>query len=112
MIALLQRVEKARIIVDGKEIASIGNGLLILVGIKTSDTSVDADYLAKKILGLRIFNDQEGKMNISVTDTGGEILVVSQFTLLGDCRKGRRPDYIQAATPTVAKSLSITLNLV
>ena len=105
MIAILQRVAQSSVEVDGREIAAIGKGLLVLLGITHRDTREDAEYLAHKILELRIFNDANGKMNISVEEIKGELLVVSQFTLLGDCRKGRRPSYDKAAPPDTAKEL-------
>ena len=86
-------------------VGRIGPGLLVLLGVSTSDDEADADYLADKITHLRIFQDRAGKMNRSLVDTGGEMLVVSQFTLLGDCRKGRRPSFVQAAEPEKAKRL-------
>ena len=86
-------------------VGRIGPGLLVLLGVSTSDGEADADYLADKITHLRIFQDRAGKMNRSLVDTGGEMLVVSQFTLLGDCRKGRRPSFVQAAEPEKAKRL-------
>jgi D-tyrosyl-tRNA(Tyr) deacylase len=86
-------------------VGQIGPGLLVLLGVSTSDDEVDADYLANKITHLRIFQDGVGKMNRSVLETGGEMLVVSQFTILGNCRKGRRPSFVQAAAPKKAKRL-------
>jgi len=97
MRAVFQRVKEARVSVNGQEIAHIGYGALILLGVEKGDTESDAAYLAEKCAGLRVFDDSHGKLNLSIKDIGGECLVVSQFTLLGDCRKGRRPSYIQAA---------------
>ncbi|MCS7315852.1 MAG: D-aminoacyl-tRNA deacylase [Bryobacterales bacterium] len=105
MRAVLQRVREARVEVDGTVTGAIGRGLLVLVGIAREDTQRDADYLAEKIAGLRIFPDQEGKMNRSVQEVGGAVLVVSQFTLYGDTRKGRRPSFDRAAPPEQARAL-------
>jgi len=102
MIAVVQRVKESSVTVDGKIIGKIGAGLLVLLGIAKKDAINDIDYIADKILNLRIFEDENKKMNRSVLDTGGEMLVVSQFTLLGDCRKGRRPSFIDAAEPEKA----------
>lgn len=105
MRAVLQRVREARVEVDGKTVGAIGRGLLILIGVARHDTQADADYLAEKIVGLRIFPDEEGKMNRSVAEVGGELLVVSQFTLYADTRKGRRPSFDQAAPQQQARDL-------
>lgn len=105
MRAIIQRVKEARVEVEGEVVGRIGEGMLILVGAGKDDTEEDAEYLAEKIIGLRIFEDAEGKMNLSLTDTGGEVLVVSQFTLYGDCRKGRRPSFDKAAPPELAEEL-------
>jgi D-tyrosyl-tRNA(Tyr) deacylase len=105
MRAVIQRVSHAQVSV-GEEIAGkIGPGLLVLLGIAKADTQADADYLASKILGLRIFDDEKGKMNLSLVDTRGAILAVSQFTLYGDVRKGKRPSFDQAAPPQLANEL-------
>ncbi len=105
MKAVVQRVSKASVTVKNEQISSISEGLVVLLGVQTDDTKKDADFLVEKIINLRIFEDENGKMNISLKDVGGELLVVSQFTLLGDCRKGRRPSYIKAAPPETANSL-------
>jgi D-aminoacyl-tRNA deacylase len=102
---VLQRVRYARVEVDGATAGEIHKGLLILLGVKHEDTRLEADYMLEKTLGLRIFPDDEGKMNRSVLDIEGELLVVSQFTLYGDCRKGRRPSFDQAAGPQLAREL-------
>jgi D-tyrosyl-tRNA(Tyr) deacylase len=91
--------------VEGEEIGRIGPGLLVLLGVQNGDSEKDANYLADKIAGLRIFEDGQGKMNLSLLETGGSMLIVSQFTLLGDCRKGRRPSFTDAAPPAEADSL-------
>jgi len=105
MKAVVQRVCEGSVIVENKVIAKIGHGLLILLGIAKGDESSDADYLADKIINLRIFEDENGKMNRSLYEVGAELLVVSQFTLMGDCRRGRRPSFIDAADPGVADKL-------
>jgi len=102
---VLQRVSGARVEVEGKTIGEIGAGLLLLVGVGHDDTEKDAAWMADKIAGLRIFEDEGGKMNLSVKETGGAILSVSQFTLFGDCRKGRRPNFMGAARPESATAL-------
>jgi D-aminoacyl-tRNA deacylase len=105
MRAVLQRVERASVEVEGETVGSIGAGLLVLLGVARGDTRAQADYLADKILNLRIFSDDAGKMNRSVIDAGGGILAVSQFTLYGDCLKGRRPSFDDAAPPELARPL-------
>jgi D-tyrosyl-tRNA(Tyr) deacylase len=105
MRAVIQRVKEARVEVEGEVEGRIGEGVLVLLGAGKDDTEMDAGYLAEKIMGLRIFEDPEGKMNLSVIDTGGQVLVVSQFTLYGDCRKGRRPSFDKAAPPELAEEL-------
>lgn len=105
MRAVIQRVSSASVSVNGEEIARIGHGLLILLGVSREDTEAGADWLAEKVAGLRMFEDEAGKLNVSVLDVGGEALVVSQFTLLGDCRKGRRPDFTAAAPGETAEGL-------
>ena len=102
---LIQRVSEAAVTVDGRAAGSIRTGLLVFLGVARSDTNADADYLAGKLLGLRVFPDEAGKMNRSVSEAGGALLIVSQFTLYGDCRKGRRPSFDQAAPPGLAQSL-------
>ena len=105
MRALIQRVSSARVEVEGRVSGSIGAGLLVLLGVRKQDTAEDADALLDKLLGLRVFEDAEGKMNLSVMNTGGALLVVSQFTLYGDTRKGRRPSFDLAAPPEQANRL-------
>ena len=105
MKALLQRASKASVTVDGEVVGRIGNGLVILLGVAAGDTERDAKYLAEKILGLRIFGDSEGKFNFSVSDLKGELLAVSQFTLIADTKKGRRPSFTEAAPPDEAAAL-------
>jgi D-tyrosyl-tRNA(Tyr) deacylase len=105
MRAVLQRVSSARVVVEEESVGEIGPGLAVLLGVEEGDDENDALYLAEKTAGLRIFEDGEGKMNLSVTDTCGEILVVSQFTLLADCRQGRRPGFSRAAPPEKANAL-------
>lgn len=105
MRVVLQRVSEARVDVDGRTTGAIAHGLLVLLGIAKYDTRTDADYLADKITGLRVFADAAGKMNRSVLETGGALLVVSQFTLYGDCRRGRRPGFDLAAAPDQARAL-------
>jgi D-tyrosyl-tRNA(Tyr) deacylase len=103
--ALVQRVSEASVTVDGNEVARIGSGLLVLLGIRNGDGTDQADRLAQKLLALRVFEDPDGKMNLSVRDTDGELLVVSQFTLYGDTRKGNRPSFVEAAPPEEAEPL-------
>jgi D-tyrosyl-tRNA(Tyr) deacylase len=105
MRAVLQRVSRAKVEVDGQVVGAIGPGLLVLLGIARDDTRADAEYLSDKVTGLRIFPDEAGKMNRSVQEIGGALLVVSQFTLYGDCRKGRRPSFDAAAPPEEARAL-------
>ena len=105
MRAVVQRAREGCVTAEGQVFGQIGNGLVVLLGVAQEDQSADADYLAAKISNLRIFEDAGGKMNRSLLDTGGEMLVVSQFTLLGDCRKGRRPSFVAAADPTKAREL-------
>jgi len=105
MKAVIQRVKESSVSVEGEIIGSIKRGLLILLGVAKGDQKAQADYLSEKVANLRIFEDENGKMNRSLMETGGEVLVVSQFTLLGDCRKGRRPSFIEAAEPEDANLL-------
>ncbi len=105
MRAVVQRVSEATVTIEGKETARIGSGLLALLGVDADDTEQDAAYICAKLTDLRIFDDADGVPNLSVAETGGSILLVSQFTLLGDARKGRRPSYIRAARPEVSVPL-------
>lgn len=105
MRAVVQRVSRASVTVENEITGSIENGFLVLLGVEEDDTQDDVIFLAGKIVGLRVFEDDEGKMNRSLSDAGGKMLVVSQFTLLGDCRKGRRPSFIKAARPEKADEL-------
>ena len=99
MRAVVQRVKRGSVTVEGKIVGEIGKGLVVLLGVSENDEEKDATFVAEKIVNLRIFPDNEGKMNVSLLDAGGEILSISQFTLYGDCRKGRRPSFIEAARP-------------
>src|SRR5215831_8259194 len=105
MRAVIQRVSRARVVIDGKEHSQIGSGVLVLLGVEKEDTENDATMLAQRIVELRIFEDEAGKMNRSIRETDGQILAVSQFTLLGDCRRGRRPSFDPAAPPDIARTL-------
>jgi len=105
MRAVIQRVSSARVRVEGKILGEIGKGFLVLLGVGKEDTEKDADWLAEKIVGLRVFEDEQGKFNLPLQEVGGEILIVSQFTLYGDCRKGRRPSFDHSAPPELAEKL-------
>ncbi len=105
MRAVLQRVSRARVTVGGETVGEIGAGLLVLLGVGRDDTEQDARYLLEKTLNLRVFDDAEGRMNLSLAESGGALLVVSQFTLYGDARRGRRPSWSEAAAPEVAEPL-------
>lgn len=105
MRAVVQRVSRAKVTVKAEITGEIGPGLLVLLGVAKQDTRADADYLAEKIIGLRIFEDDDSKMNLSVADAGGTVLVVSQFTLFGDVRRGKRPSFDAAAPPPLAREL-------
>lgn len=105
MRAVVQRVSRAKVSVDGETTGEIGNGILLLLGVSQSDEEKNANYILEKVINLRIFDDAEGKMNLSLLDVKGDLLVVSQFTLYGDSRKGRRPSYIEAAAPERANAL-------
>lgn len=105
MRACVQRVASANVTVDGERVGAIERGVLVLLGVSRDDVEEDARYLADKIVSLRIFDDSEGKMNLALGDVQGAMLVVSQFTLWGDCRKGRRPSYLEAAAPEMAERL-------
>ena len=105
MRAVIQRVKESKVIVENQVISTIGKGVLVLLGVGKGDTETDAEYLASKVTEMRVFEDEQGKMNLSVTDVCGSVLVFSQFTLLGDLRKGRRPSFDKAASPDEAKRL-------
>ena len=105
MRAVIQRVKESMVAVDGREVGRIGHGMLVLLGVHRQDTDAGAREMARKISHLRIFEDAGGKMNRPLLDAGGEMLVVSQFTLYGDCRKGRRPSFVEAAPPALAERL-------
>src|SRR5687767_14175975 len=105
MRAVVQRVLKAGVTVEGRTVGEIERGFVILLGVGRDDARPDADYLAEKIINLRVFNDEHGKMNLSLLDIGGQALVISQFTVYGDARKGRRPSYVDAAEPETARTL-------
>ncbi|MCX8130987.1 MAG: D-aminoacyl-tRNA deacylase [Clostridia bacterium] len=105
MRAVVQRVTHSKVTVDGYVTGEINNGLAVLLGVGQQDTEKDIQYLAEKIVNLRIFEDENGKMNLSLLDTGGSLMIVSQFTLYGDCRKGKRPGYDKAARPEVAEEI-------
>ena len=105
MRVVVQRVSRASVTVDGEVVGQIDAGLLVLLGVAEGDTQQDVNWMANKVLGLRVFPDDEGKMNLDVGEVSGAILAVSQFTLLGDCRKGRRPSFVKAAPPAEAESL-------
>ncbi len=105
MIAVVQRVTRGSVRAEGAAVAEIGAGFVVLLGVADGDSEVDAEWLAEKIVSLRVFRDDAGKMNLGLDEVGGELLVVSQFTLLGDCRKGRRPSFVGAAQPERAQQL-------
>lgn len=105
MRAVLTRVQSASVSIEGQTVGRIGKGFLILLGIGPEDTEKECRYLAEKALGLRVFEDENGKMNLGLSDVGGEVLVVSQFTLYGNCRKGRRPSFTEAADPVLGERL-------
>ena len=102
---VVQRVKNAKVEVEGKTVGSINQGFLVLLGVTHTDTKAEADYLVKKLCNLRVFEDENGKMNLGLKDVGGELLIVSQFTLYADCSQGNRPSFINAAKPDVANEL-------
>ena len=112
MRCVIQKVTHADVVVEGETVGEIGNGYMVLLGAKNGDTEADARYCAEKIAGLRVFEDENDKMNLSLADVGGSVLLVSQFTLLADARHGRRPDFIQAARPEVAEPLCDTVKAI
>jgi len=105
MRACVQRVSRAQVDIDGETVGAIERGFLVLLGVAAGDTQVDVDYMVDKIAGLRVFEDSAGKMNLALSDVGGAMLVVSQFTLYGDCRRGKRPSFTEAAPPEIAVPL-------
>lgn len=105
MRAVVQRVKSSKVEVDGKTIGSIGKGINLLIGISKDDTREDIDYIVRKVLGMRIFEDDKGKMNYSLNDINGQLILISQFTLYGDCRRGKRPDFMKAQGGDLARSL-------
>jgi D-tyrosyl-tRNA(Tyr) deacylase len=109
MRTVVQRVSQASVSVDGQVVGKIGNGLVILVAVGTNDSIQDLEFMKRKVSNLRIFNDNDGKINLSVKDTAGEILLISQFTLYGDCRKGNRPSFVRSATPDIAERTYLEL---
>ena len=112
MRAVIQKVTHAEVVVEGETVGSIKDGFMVLLGAENGDTEADARYCAEKIAGLRVFEDENDKMNLSLADVGGSVLLVSQFTLLADARHGRRPDFIQAARPEVAEPLCETVRAI
>lgn len=112
MRAVVQKVTHAEVVVEGETVGSIKDGFMVLLGAENGDTEADAHYCAEKIAGLRVFEDENDKMNLSLADVGGSVLLVSQFTLLADARHGRRPDFIQAARPEVAEPLCDTVKAI
>ncbi len=109
MRACIQRVQSAQVTVEGEVVGSIGPGMLVLLGVAVGDTQAEVRWMADKLVQLRVFEDDDGKMNRSLADVAGSMLIVSQFTLLGDCRKGRRPSFVGAAPPEVAEALYLAL---
>lgn len=109
MRAVVQRVSRASVTVESQKIGEIGLGFMVLLGVEEGDTGADVTYLVEKISGLRVFEDDSGKMNLSLAEVSGGVLVVSQFTLFGDCRKGRRPSFVRSADPNLAESLYLSV---
>ena len=105
MRAVVQRVSRCEVRVAGESVGRIGSGLCVLLGVGAQDTEADLDYLVRKVVGLRVFEDAQGAMNLALADVGGELMVISQFTLFGDCRKGRRPSFVHAMKPEPAEQL-------
>ena len=112
MRCVIQKVTHAEVVVENETVGKIGDGYMVLLGAENGDTEADARYCAEKIAGLRVFEDENDKMNLSLADVGGSVLLVSQFTLLADARHGRRPDFIQAARPEVAEPLCETVKAI
>ena len=109
MRAVIQRVSKASVSVNDQVVGEIENGLVVLIAVEANDSTKDLEYMKRKIIGLRIFNDENGKINLSIQDISGEILLISQFTLYGDCRKGNRPSFIRSASPAAAEKTYLRL---
>lgn len=109
MRAVVQRVVSAEVRVEGEVVGAVGKGLLVLVGVEEGDSQEDVSFISRKVLNLRVFDDSKGRMDLSVTDVEGEVLLISQFTLFGDCRKGSRPSFSRAASPKIAEELYLQL---
>jgi D-tyrosyl-tRNA(Tyr) deacylase len=109
MRAVIQRVDKANVSVNNEVVGRIGKGLVVLIAVENNDSEKDLEFMKRKIIGLRVFNDEEGRINLSVLDVSGEILLISQFTLYGDCRKGNRPSFTRSAVPELAERTYLRL---